>query len=266
MSRPLPIPKMSLVTGAANGLGLEISRQILKSGGRVVAIDRDHEQLLSLSSRFPELCMPITCDLAQTDEIDILIKKLAVLVKIHGPFNLTLFNAAISATGRFEMIPEEIHHKIFALNTLSPMVMTSRLMQNELMRKGSAMVFISSLSHQTGYPGAATYAASKDAIAVYAKSIRKAYARKKVHVMSVFPGPIRTQMAAQHAPKNAKPGNRMPPEKMALRILRAASQGQPVLFPDAISRLTAAISRVLPGTLTKLMRKIIFEKLDKETF
>jgi short-subunit dehydrogenase len=47
-------------------------------------------------------------------------------------------------------------------------------------RSGAAMVFVSSLSHFTGYPGAASYAASKDALAIYARSMRKYAASKGV--------------------------------------------------------------------------------------
>lgn len=266
MNRPFPTPKMSLVSGAANGLGLEISLQIMNAGGKVVAIDNDKIKLQHLKSKFPDLCIPVTANLAQIDDIGSLMENIAATETKHGSFNLVIFNAAISATGRFELIPDNIHQNILTLNAICPMIMASQLVQKKLMRKGSAMVFISSLSHQTGYPGAATYAASKDAIAIYAKSIRKAFAREKIHVMSVFPGPIRTRMAEQHAPKNAKAGNRMPPKKMAIRILRAASRGQPVLFSDAVARITAAISRIFPRTITKIMRKIIFDKLSKETY
>ena len=62
---------------------------------------------------------------------------------------------------------------------------------------GGTVIFVSSLSHRTGYPGAASYAASKGAIAVYAGSIRKPFRRALgVHVACAFPGPMKTEHAA----------------------------------------------------------------------
>lgn len=266
MKRSFPTPKLSLVTGAANGLGCEIARMLLTAGGRVICIDRDEEQLHHLQSKFPETCIAIVSDLADLDNIENLIPQIVDQTNQFGLLNLVLFNAGISATGRFEMLPSGIHENIINLNATSPMLMASSMMREKLMNEGSAMVFISSLSHQTGYPGAASYAASKDAIAIYAKSIRKDYSRHKVHVMSVFPGPIRTKMAERHSPEGANSKKRMPPKKIARRILQAASRGQTELFPDLIARFSSVLGRLMPHTMTKIMRKIIFEKLDKEIY
>ncbi len=156
--------------------------------------------------------------------------------------------------------------KIIAVNAIGPMIMASLLIGNNAMAKGSTMVFMSSLSHQTGYPGAASYAASKDALAVYAKSVAKEFANHKVNVMRVFPRPINTNMAQRHAPKDANAKKRMPAEKVATQILNAARKGSDVLYPDNVSRLVAVASTIMPRAMTKLMRRIIFEKLDGETF
>ncbi len=266
MKRPIQTPALSLITGAANGLGKALTHVILKTGGKIVVIDRDREKLAEMSSKFPNQLIPIELDLVDITDLDEWTDRLKSICKNHGKFNAVFFNAAISATGHFEKIPLEIHRKIIQINTISPLVMSSALVRSHLMAPHSAMVFVSSLSFKTGYPGAATYAASKDAIAIYAKSIRKEFAAKKIHVMSVFPGPIRTQMAERHSPANASAGKRMEPKKMAQKILRAANSGRLELYPDWIARFTAIAATIFPNAFTKLMRKIIFEKLDKETF
>ena len=86
------------------------------------------------------------------------------------------------------------------------MVICATLAARGALARGGHVVFISSLSHMTGYPGAASYAATKDAIAIYAKSIRRPFKRQLgVHVACAFPGPLRTGQAERHAPKGAKP-------------------------------------------------------------
>ena len=109
-----------------------------------------------------------------------------------------------SASGKFEKIPLEVHQKLLRLNAETPMVMAARLAAMGKLNANARLVFVSSLSHFTGYPGAASYAASKDAIAVYAKSIRKPFARFSVRVCCVFPGPMQTAQAETHAPMGAE--------------------------------------------------------------
>lgn len=262
MSAKNQIPKLSLITGAANGVGYEMARKLMNAGGRVIAIDVERQGLEKLQEEFSQFCIPVIADLADPEE-------LAKLIETHcidQKFEFVMLNAAISATGKFENIPIKNHSKIIALNAVSPMIMASTLIAKNAMTWGSTMVFMSSLSHQTGYPGAASYAASKDALAIYAKSVTKEFARHKVNVMRVFPGPINTNMAQRHAPKDANAKNRMPAEKVATQILNAARKGSDVLYPDIVSRLVAGVSTIMPKQMTKLMRRIIFEKLDGETY
>jgi short-subunit dehydrogenase len=128
------------------------------------------------------------------------------------------------------------------------------------------IVFISSLSHATGYPGAAVYGASKDAIAVYAKSIRKPFAKLGLYVTTVFPGPVRTEHAERHAPEGAKAETRMLPDVLAVKILQAAAKNQKVLYPGLVAKLTRVLGAIAPNMMTKLMRKIIYDKLDRSVW
>lgn len=266
ITRPHQTPKLAMITGAGEGLGNALARLILLAGGKVVAIDIDAEKIARLKREFPDQCISITADLSNLDAQEELNQQIEKINQQFGKFNLVIFNAGISATGHFEKIPAHIHQKIMSLNAASPMMMSATLMQNNAFAQGAAVVFISSLSHQTGYPGAASYAASKDVVAIYAKSIVRAYSRRKVHVMTVFPGPIATRMAARHSPNPDKKSNRQHPDKVAMRILRAASRGQSVLYPNIAARIIATIGHYLPGPLTKLMRRVLFEKMDGEVF
>ena len=266
MSAKNQFPDLALITGAANGVGYEMARKVMNAGGCVVAVDVEKAGLDDLQEEFLQLCFPIYLDLADTLNVEHITQELIEANCADQKFDFVMLNAAISATGNFEKIPANTHVKIVALNAIGPMIMASKLMAENAMARGSTMVFMSSLSHHTGYPGAASYAASKDALAIYAKSVTREFARQKVNVMRVFPGPIDTNMAKRHAPRDAKGQNRMPAKKVAARILNAARKGKNVLYPDFVSFVVARASKIMPVRMTKLMRRIIFEKLDGETF
>lgn len=263
MIRPkrLPVPNLCLVTGAANGIGLAFSRQLVTAGSKVVAMDIDVVALTALAEEYPEYIISLNADLSNPDHVAKILDQLAEICVEHGAFQIAVMNAAISATGPFEKLDATSQSKIIELNTITPLIMSSQMVARGFMDKGSAMIFMSSLSHKTGYPGAATYAASKDALAIYAKSVRAEFARHNVHVMSVFPGPVNTQMASRHAPEGSTEKGRMDPDKLAKQILLEAHRGNDELYPGALVKLTAFAGTVFPRTLTQLMRKIIFERL-----
>ena len=123
------------------------------------------------------------------------------------------------------------------------------------------MAFISSLSHFVSYPGAAVYAASKDGIAAYARSLALALTPQQMHVLTVFPGPTRTEHARRYSPDNSREGRRMPPEQLAQQILVAVQRRHRMLIPGLGNRLFARFGHWFPHQSEQIMRRIILDKL-----
>jgi short-subunit dehydrogenase len=246
----------ALVTGGSAGLGRAFVDELAGSGVEVVSIDRAAPEGETQATHLP-------CDLADRAAVDDLLPRLVEA----GPFDLVIFNAGISATGRFEKIPLDAHLRLLTVNAETPIVLCAALASAGSIAPGATMVFVSSLSHMTGYPGAASYAASKDAVAVYAKSIRKPFHKDiGVRVCCAFPPPIRTGHAARHAPPEANAEKRMAPEEAARLILRDAASGRAMILPGAAAKGFALAGGLLPNAVTRAMRRIIFEKLDREVF
>lgn len=246
--------KRALVTGGTAGLGRALCDQLVAQGYTVVSAD------LKAPSRdcgFEH----IACDLAQRHSVDFLIEQLAK----REPFDLVIFNAGISATGRFEDITPEAHARVIAVNADAPLTLCAALIAQGRLNKDGHIGFVSSLSHFTGYPGAASYAAAKDTLAVYAKSVRKPFGRYYgVSVTCAYPGPLNTEHAARHAPKDAKAQKRLSPTVAASAILADVLAGKANSFPGKGTALFAFSGRAAPGLLTKVMHKIIYQKLDRK--
>ena len=178
-----------------------------------------------------------------------------------GPFDIAIFNAGISASGKFEDLPLEAMLKVLEINARAPMAMTAHCLAHNGFMHNAKLVFVSSLSHFAGYPGAASYAASKDALAIYAKSIRKPLKKRGMSVSIAFPGPIKTEHAERYAPKGADADKRMAPEIVAKAIIDGALKGQRMIIPGGGNKFGALMGKILPKPMTWLMRKIIYDKL-----
>jgi len=251
-----------LLTGAVAGLGRALCNRLLDEGHHVVAVDHDNDGLLEMKKSSDQNPDIILTDLGDVDAVSRLIENLGQYPK----FDLIILNAGISATGKFEEIPVNAYQKMLTLNTQTPMVMASAMLGRAMVEKGGTIVFVSSLSHATGYPGASVYGASKDAITIYAKSIRRSCAVKNINILTVFPGPIKTRHAERHAPSNANGEKRMAPDKLAHLILKAVKARKRHLYPGPVAKLIRVTGWLFPASITKLMRRIIFEKLDDPTY
>ena len=239
--------KRALITGSSGGLGAALAAELQRLGWEIAGIDIS-------SDTTSGLCF--TVDLADRDGLDAALPAIAAA----GPWDAVFLNAGISATGPFESIPPEAHVRVLRVNAESAMVVAQALIAADALR--GPLCFISSLSHFTGYPGAASYAASKDAITAYAASLR----RSGISACVAFPGPLDTPHAARHAPDGTRADLRMAPEAAAKLIASGALAGKARIVPGSQNKFAALAGRLAPGLLTGFMRRNIFERLKTPVF
>jgi len=251
----------ALITGAGSGLGRALALLLAGEGYCVHAIDRDLASLQELAAETPGI-VPVCFDLSRVFGLEPLCAELAQ----EGPFDIVILNAGVNATGRFETIPAAVHENLIAVNTVAPMALTSALLRHRAFSSASNLIFVASLSVYVGYPGASSYAASKQALSVYAASIRRPLMRNGICVTTAYPGPLQTPHAARHSPLGQDGRNRMAPRDAARTILAGARAGRASIFPGLAASAAAFAGFMTPGVLTRLMRKALFEKLDREVW
>ncbi len=247
--------KHTVITGAAHGIGKALAHRFAQAGYAITGVDMDTAGAArverELDARF------VIADLRSEADIARVLPKL-----IQGkPIDILIHNAGINAVGRFPDISIENHEHVIAVNFYAPMLLTAALLKADRIAKGASIVFISSLSHYTSYPGAATYAATKSGLASYARSLSIALAPQNIHVTTVFPGPTRTAHARRHSPHNTREEKRMPPEKLAHHIFRGVQKKKHLIVPGATNRMFALLGKWCPPLMEYAMRKVILEKL-----
>lgn len=252
--------KHAVVTGAADGIGRAIARRLAQAGYAVSGIDRDAERARQTQVEFARAGFQINfllTDLADRRQLEQLLDGL----DRRPAIDLLVHNAGISAVGRFGQLPLAAQRKVVEVNLLAPLLITARLLERQQLCQGGGLIFIASLSHFVSYPGAAVYAATKDGLASYARSLSISLARREIHVLTVYPGPTRTAHAQRYSPDNSRAERRMPPETLAEQIFQAMQQRQQVLVPGPGNKLFAMIGRWLPGLAEVGMKRMLLDKL-----
>lgn len=249
-----------VITGAADGIGRALAGRFARTGVSVVGVDVDADRAAQTRvdlERKGGTVSFVVADLGTEEGIDRAVEALC-----GGPaIDVLVYNAGISAVGRFPEVRIDRQRAVIDLNLTAPMVLTAELLKEDQLAPGATLVFVSSLSHFVSYPGAAAYAASKTGLASYARSLSAALA--DLHVLTVFPGPTRTAHARRYSPDNSREHRRMPPEALADRIYRAVVARKRVLIPGVGNRVFATLGLWFPRVTEWAMRRAILDQLNK---
>lgn len=251
--QPLDRRPHCVITGAADGIGYQLAHRYAAAGFRITGIDVDVQRAAALQQQLT--VAGVTNEIIVADLID----DWAWVEKIQAA-DVFIHNAGISAAGRFDHSVISRQEAVIRLNLLAPLQLTGRLLHNNTIHNGGSLVFISSLSHHMSYPGAAVYAGTKDGLAHYAHSLRASLYPQQ-HILTVFPGPIRTVHARRYSPDNSSEANRMPPEKLADLIFEAQQTQKMHLLPGNSAKIAAKLGRATPRLAEYIMRRTLFDNL-----
>lgn len=252
-----------VVTGAASGLGAALTRQLLAQGHTVLGVDRDVVLLeaLTKSAGSGVNFIPLVCDLAMPQGVDQAVQAVQAAQAVAGVVELLIHSAGTSAVGPFLTQAAQNLYNVLTVNLYAPIQLTTALQASGALASNASVVLVSSLSHYLGYPGAAVYAASKDGLAAYGRSLSVALRVRGGNCLTVFPGPMRTPHAARFAPSGSSDRGRIAPEVVARALLAAVAARKSRLVVGLPSQLARLLGVVAPGVATRIMAATLWRKL-----
>jgi short-subunit dehydrogenase len=250
----------AVITGAAEGIGRALAELLGAGGYSITGIDvnaaRAAQTEMELAQRGVVISFLIA-DLGKAGDVSRVAEAL-----LAGPaVDLVVHNAGINCVGPFAASDPAAQQAVLDINLRAPVQLTTMLLGAGKIPTGASLVFVSSLSRWISFPGAAVYAASKDGLAAYARSLAVALAPANIHVLVVYPGPTRTAHARRYSPDNRREARRMAPEAVAEAIYRAVQRRRRTLVPGVGNRFFAIMGVWFPALAEWAMRKTIWEKI-----
>lgn len=187
--------KNILVTGAFKGLGLEISRRLLKDGFKVIGIGR------TVSTEFTDLISNKGNALGDyrkfdLNDLDKIPELISGITKEHGALYGLVNNAALGVDGVLATLHQNDISKSLRVNLEAPILMSKFACRSMLPRREGRIVNISSIIASTGFNGLSVYGASKSGLDGFTRSLARELGRANITVNCVAPGFMATDMTS----------------------------------------------------------------------
>jgi NAD(P)-dependent dehydrogenase (short-subunit alcohol dehydrogenase family) len=201
--------KISLITGAANGIGRGIALRFAEEGAAVGVLDVDQEACRRVADEITRAggrALPLPADVSNAKEIGAAVRD---LTERHGPPTVLVHNAAVMPAGTIDETAEPDWDRAFAVNAKGAYLTCREVVP--LMRRagGGSIVLMASITGVNGLPGLAAYSATKGALISLARAMAIDHAREGIRINSVSPGTIDSPMlhnfaAAQKDPEQTR--------------------------------------------------------------
>ncbi|HOW67350.1 MAG TPA: SDR family oxidoreductase [Candidatus Paceibacterota bacterium] len=184
--------KRILITGGTRGLGLALSRNLLKDGHQVLAASKKPSpEFNELQAQFPDRLSFQAVDLADTASITAFSRDARLIDGLDG----FVANAAVGLAGVLTLTQAAEIERAINVNVLGNILLTREALKGMLDRGGS-VVFVSSVAAKTGLTGLSVYSATKGALLAFSRSLAREYGPRNIRVNCVLPGYFQSEMSA----------------------------------------------------------------------
>ena len=182
-----------LVTGASSGLGEQLALAVAARGANVVLAARRQDRLTRVADQCRILsdqqAVAIQCDVSRIQDVDHVYQTIDTL---FGRLDVVINAAGFGFMERAVNMEPTLTAKMFHVNTLGTMYVSQLEAQRMLAVGHGEIVNVASIAGKIATPKSAVYAASKAALIAYDNALRLELKAANVNVLTVNPGPIKT--------------------------------------------------------------------------
>ena len=187
--------KVIVITGASKGLGKALAEAALREGSRVVRSARTIPR--GISRHTPNEAW-IRADVTKPSDMNRLAQS---AVKMFGRIDIWINNAGTRIPhGPIENINIPRMHQMMEVNLFGILFGSRAALVHMKRRRQGTIINILSTSALNGRANSAAYCASKYAATGFTKSLRLEVASKKISVIGVYPGGMRTHFFDEQKP------------------------------------------------------------------
>jgi 3-oxoacyl-[acyl-carrier protein] reductase len=186
--------RVSIVTGASQGIGETIASDLAREGARVVLVDIQKDKLEAVAGRIRESGGTAACHEADVARLEDAIRVVEGVLRDFGKIDHLVNNAGITRDNLLLRMKEEEWDAVIGVNLKGCWNFSKAVIKSMVAGRYGRIVNIASVVGLAGNPGQANYAASKAGVMGFSRALAREVASRGITVNCVAPGYIATAM------------------------------------------------------------------------
>lgn len=198
--------KVSVITGAASGMGRAMAELFAREGAIVVAGDVNAPRLAELGSALQaegRTVRTVTGNIGERADAEMLVQ---TALDEHGRVDVLVNNAGVMdyMAGVGE-VTDDVWHRVMRVNVDGPMYASRLAVRAMLARGHGAIINVASIASLSGGAAGAAYTTSKHALLGLTRSTAWMYALRGIRCNVICPGATKTNIAESMPPDRLDP-------------------------------------------------------------
>lgn len=247
--------KITVITGAASGIGRELALQMSAEGAVIIAADYDKKGLaetVKMVKGAGGTAEGFSVDISDSKQVT---KFAADVRKKFGAIDMLINNAGVTLFGKFEELSIKDMEWIMNINYWGAIYMTKAFLKDIKEKQGAFLVNVASIFGVIGTGNQTAYCSTKFGLRGFTEALQDELHAFPVKVISVIPGGIKTNIA-----RNArfiKDGSVMKDtEKLVKRFDKISRTTASQAAAAIVEGIKKRKSRVLIGSDARLLDRL----------
>lgn len=260
--------KLVWITGASSGIGEAIAMAFAKEGAKLVLTARRPEELERVKEQTglpSQDVFILPMDVTQFDNAQ---KAADQIISHFGRIDIMVHNAGVSQRSYIQDTSFEVYQQLMNVNFFSTVAITKAVLPYMVKQQSGHFIVISSVAGKIGTIMRSGYNAAKHALQGFYDSLRAEGYKDNIHVTTVCPGYIQTNISLNALDKtgdkfgkmDSNQANGIPVDECARRILDAVKKDKKEIYIGGFKEVAALyLKRFFPNLLFDQVRKNIPE-------
>ena len=190
--------QVAIVTGAGQGIGKEICKQLATGGASVVLNDIEESLAVEAAKEISKshgMCVAVSGDVAESATIERLIEK---AVSQFGRLDIAVANAGITLFGDFLNYNRKDFKRVMEVNILGTFFLAQAAARQMISQgPGGSILFMSSVTGIQAHKDLGAYGMTKAALQMLAKHLVIELGPYGINVNAIAPGATKTERTMQ---------------------------------------------------------------------
>ncbi|MGZ4192207.1 MAG: SDR family oxidoreductase [Solirubrobacteraceae bacterium] len=244
--------KVIAITGGGRGIGRATAAALIAQGARVAIGDIDSPLAERTASELGSGTLGLPLDVTNRESFDGFLKEVESRL---GPLDVVINNAGIMPIGPFVDETDSTAQRMVDIN-LHGVIYGSKLALERFIPRGRGhLVNIASVAGKGGFPGGATYCATKHAVVGLSEAVRAEVRKTNIDVSIVMPVVVNTELGS--GLQKSRGVKVVEPEDVANAIVEALQTGRVDVYVPRAMHMLFRLINVVPRRVADFITKVL---------